>query len=251
VTTVRSARAGHVATITLDRPARHNAIDDETYDQFVQAWNEVSADDSARVVVLRGEGRSFCSGRDTAVLGERAGGESDLSFIRRHQQTRVAQLSCPKPVLAALKGYVLGGGLELALAADIRVAAPDVQLAFPEVSYGLMTDTGGSPLAAMLAGPSRAKLMLMTARRVDAATALSWGLVDEVVDAGDLDARAAELAAEIAAHPPELLAMIKQTVDGMWHGQILAAMRAELLGQAALFGGADYRARRAAWSQGE
>ena len=140
------------------------------------------------------------------------------------------------------RGVELHPGLALTLGTRRPCALARYRLgahcAFPEVSFGLMTDTEGSPLAAMLARPSRAKLMLMTARRVDAATALSWGLVDEVVDAGDLDARAAELAAEIAAHPPELLAMIKQTVHGMWYRQILAAMRAELLGQVALFGGA-------------
>jgi enoyl-CoA hydratase/carnithine racemase len=195
---LKLAVADGVATISLNRPERHNAVDDELHDGLAEVWTEVLADPAARVILLRGEGRSFCSGRDTAQLGQRTAGESDLAFIRRHQDTRVLQLASPKPVIAALRGHVLGGGLEMALAADIRIAAADVRMAFPEIGYGLMTDTGGSPLATMLAGP---------------------------VDA---------------------LAMIKQTVDGIWHGALHGALRAELLSQVALFGGTDYQARRRA-----
>jgi enoyl-CoA hydratase/carnithine racemase len=119
-------------------------------------------------------------------------------------------------------------------------------MAFPEVRYGLMSDTGGAPLATMLAGPSRAKWMLMTGKPVDAERALSWGLVDQVVSPEEVDQVAASLAREIAAGPADALAMIKQTVDGMWHGALHEAMRAELFGQVALFGGADYQERRRA-----
>jgi enoyl-CoA hydratase/carnithine racemase len=238
--------ADGVATMSLNRPERHNAVDDELHDGLAEAWAQVLADPAARVILLRGEGRSFCSGRDTTQLGQRTAGESDLAFIRRHQDTRVLQLASPKPVIAALRGHVLGGGLEMALAADIRIAATDVRMAFPEIRYGLMTDTGGAPLATMLAGPSRAKWMLMTGKPVDAARALSWGLVDEVVSPEEVDEVAAALAREIAAGPVDALAMIKQTVDGVWHGALHGALRAELLGQVALFGSADYQARRRA-----
>lgn len=240
------AVADGVATVSLNRPERHNAVDDELYEQLTSAWRQVLADPAARVILLRGEGRSFCSGRDTGQLGQRAAGEGDLEFIRKHIGTRVLQLDSHKPVIAALRGHVLGGGLELALAADIRIAAADLRMAFPEIRYGLMTDTGGSPLATMLAGPSRAKWMLMTGRPVDAERALAWGLVDEVVRPDEVDVVAAELARDIAAGPPDALAMIKQTVDGLWHGQLHAALRSELLAQVALFGGADYQARKRA-----
>ena len=238
--------AGGVATVSLNRPERHNAVDDELYEQLTTVWQQVLSDPAARVILLRGEGRSFCSGRDITQLGQRAPGESDLGFIRKHIQTRVLQLDSPKPVIAALRGTVLGGGLEMALAADIRIAADDLRMAFPEIRYGLMTDTGGSPLATMLAGPSRAKWLLMTGRKIDADRALAWGLVDEVVSPQQVDHVAAQLAQEIAAGPPDAIAMIKQTVDGLWHGALHAALRAELLGQVALFGGDDYRARKRA-----
>jgi len=245
------AVADGVATISLNRPERHNAIDDDLHDELVSVWEKVLADPAARVVLVRGEGRSFCSGRDTKQLGRRVQGESDLSFIRRHQHLRIMQLDSPKPVIAALRGNVLGAGLEMALAADIRIAGSDLRMAFPEIRYGLMVDTGGSPLATMLAGPSRAKWMLMTGKSVDADRALAWGLVDEVVAPEDVDDCAATLAREISAAPAEALAMIKQTVDGIWHGALHGALRAELLGQVALFGGEDYQARKRARLNGD
>ena len=245
MSTVEVAVADGVGTISLNRPHRHNAVDDEMYEELQRVWAVVQDDARVRVVLLRGNGRSFCSGRDTAQLGERVAGESDLSFVRRHQRSRIGQLDSPKPVVAALRGHVLGGGLEIALTADVRIAASDVRLAFPEIRYGLMTDTGGSGLATILAGPSRAKWLLMTGTPVDADRALAWGLVDEVVAPADLDDTAVRLAREIATRPEGALAMIKATVDGMWHGQVHAALRAELLGQVALFGGEDQRARKA------
>ena len=244
-TVERTTRNGE-GTISLNRPHRHNAVDDELHEELERVWAQVQSDPDVRVVVLRGNGPSFCSGRDTAQLGERVAGESDLSFVRRHQLSRIHQLESPKPVIAAVRGNALGGGLEMALAADIRIAASDVRLAFPEIRYGLMTDTGGSAFATMLAGPSRAKWLLMTGRPVDAQRALAWGLVDEVVPPEELDDTVSSLAEEIASRPPQALAMIKQTVDGMWHGQLHAALRSELLGQVALFGGEDYQERRRA-----
>jgi enoyl-CoA hydratase/carnithine racemase len=246
MSTIERSVAAGVGTLSLNRPHRHNAVDDELYEELQEVWAQLQADPAVRVVLLRGNGPSFCSGRDTAQLGERVAGESDLSFVRRHQQTRIDQLASPKPVVAALRGAVLGGGLEMALAADIRIASTDVRMAFPEIRYGLMSDTGGSGLATMLAGPSRAKLLLMTGRRIAAGQALQWGLVDEVVPPEDLDDTAAALAVEIADKPAEALAMIKATVDGMWQGQLHAALRSELLAQVALFGGEDYRARKRA-----
>jgi enoyl-CoA hydratase/carnithine racemase len=250
VSTVEWEIGNGVATISLNRPHRHNAIDDDLHDELLRVWEEAQQDPAVRVVRLRGNGPSFCSGRDTAQLGERVAGESDLSFVRRHQRSRVEQLDSPKPVIAALHGAVLGGGLEMALAADIRVAATDLRMAFPEIHYGLMSDTGGSGLATVLAGPSRAKWLLMTGRPIGAARALAWGLVDEVVAPEELDDTSAELAVELAGRAPGALAVIKATVDGMWHGQLHAALRAELLGQVALFGGEDYRARKQARIEG-
>ena len=239
-----------VRILSLNRPHRHNALDDATGDALATAFAEAAGDDAVRVILLRGEGPSFCSGRDIAQLGHRASGENDFDFVRRHQNRRLATVDCAKPVIAALKGHILGGGLELALAADIRIADDTVSMAFPEIKYGLMTDTGGSAFATVLAGPSRAKLMLMTGRRVDADRALAWGLVDEVVAPDALDETALELAREIAGRSTLAISSIKQIVNETWQDTLHSATRSELLAQIALFGSEEYaelkRARQAA-----
>lgn len=233
-----------VRLISFNRPERHNAMDDAALDQFGVALAAAAADPGADVILLRGEGPSFCSGRDTSLIdSEGAAGESggtDFEFIRRHQDHRLAQLDCVKPIVAALKGTVAGGGLEIALAADIRVAADDVRLSFPEIRYALTTDTGGSVLTTMLAGPSRAKLMLMTGRRVDAATALGWGLVDEVVPPDDLDEAALTLCREIAGHSNSAVQSSKQLVDQAWRGTVVNGIRAELHAQVAMFSSPEF-----------
>lgn len=235
-----------VATVSLNRPDRHNAVSDELFEQCTAAIDRVLADPAARVVLLRGEGRSFCSGRDTAQLGARVGGESDLSFIRRHQRPRLALLESPKPVVAALRGYVLGGGFELALSADVRVAADDTVLAMPEIRYGLVPDTGGSALLTAVAGPSRAKYLLMTGARIDAQQALAWGIVDFVVPAAEVDERARAIAAEIADKSPTALALDKQLVDQAWAGAVRAGLAQELVAQVAAFASEEYRSAKAA-----
>lgn len=240
--TVQVRDEAGVRILSLNRPERHNALDDATSDAFAVAFAEAAADEAVRVILLRGEGPSFCSGRDVSQLGHRAEDESDYTFVRRHQDRRLAMATCAKPVIAAVKGHVLGGGLEMALAADIRIAADDVSMAFPEIRYGLMTDTGGSAFATALAGPSRAKLMLMTGRRIGATQALSWGLIDEVVTPAELDDTALALATEIASRSPLALSSIKQVVDATWHDALHGAIRSELLAQVALFGSEDYLA---------
>jgi enoyl-CoA hydratase/carnithine racemase len=235
-----------VGVITLNRPDKHNALNDEMSERLHAAWQWAIDATEVRSILLRGAGRSFSSGRDTTQLGQRTAGESDFVFVRRHQDNRLQQLDCPKPVVAAVRGYALGGAFEMALAADMRICADDARMGFPEVRYGIMTDTGGAPLTTMLAGPSRAKWLLMTGDLIDASQALRWGLVDEVVTADALDETALDLALKLAAAPPLATAMIKQVVDGMWQGQMRGALRAELLAQSTLFASADYAEAKAA-----
>src|ERR1700753_2978783 len=120
-------REGGIGILTLNRPERHNALNDELGEAFQAALDAYVVDESIRCIVLRGAGPSFCSGRDTSQLGQRARNETDYNFCLRHQQGRLRQLDAPKPMIAALQGAVLGGGCEIALAADIRVAASDMK----------------------------------------------------------------------------------------------------------------------------
>jgi len=235
-------RVDGVAVISFNRPDRHNARNNAMTAAWDEALNRALADDDVRVILLRGEGKSFSSGRDVQELGKREEGESDESFIARAQARQMKVVASPKPVIAALKGYVLGGALETALACDLRVADTTVQLAFPEIRYGLVTDTGGIPFTTRLAGPSRAKYLAMTGERIGAELAQSWGLLDILVDPEDLDQRALELARTIAGFSATALTHVKNIADASVVSDIPTGMRAELNAQALLF--AERRATR-------
>lgn len=236
----------HVGVITINRPHRHNALDDDTSALFTETLQHAISSELTRAILLQGAGRSFCSGRDAAQLGQRNADESDFDFVRHHSDARVRQLACPKPMVAAINGYALGGGLELALGADVRIASTDARLGLPEVNYGLVPDTGGTQTLTSLIGPSRAKLMIIGGQPIDAATALQWGLVDQLVEPDGLHATAFEIAQRFAAAPPMAARMAKQLIDMAWASRINDGMRAELLAQVALFGSHDYAEAKAA-----
>lgn len=244
--TVLFERDNGVGVITLNRPERHNAIDDATSERYRAIVDEALEDSVTRVILLRGAGRSFCSGRDTAVLGHREGDESDYHFVLRAQQTRLKVLDSPKPFVAAVRGAAIGGGAEMALSCDIRVAASDLSLALPEINYGLLPDTGGTQYLANLVGTSRAKYMVMTGNAIDAQTALDWGAVDFVVEPDALDEVAMEIARSLAAKPPIALAMAKTMIDQSVAGRLRNGIAQELLAQTALFSTDDYAEARAA-----
>lgn len=235
-----------VGVITLNRPEVHNAMDDEAAHLYKVALDTALEDDAVRAVLLQGAGKSFCSGRDTTMLGHRARDESDYHFVLRHQQKRLAVLDSPKPFIAALKGAVIGGGCETALSCDIRVSDTTLKMALPEIHYGILPDTGGTQLMTALIGPSRTKYMVMTGERIDAQTALDWGAVDFVVAPEELDARALEIARKIAAKPPIALAMAKTMIDQSSAGAVRNGIAQELLAQTALFKTEDYAEARAA-----
>jgi enoyl-CoA hydratase len=235
-----------VGVITLNRPEVHNAMDDEAAHLYKDVLDRALDDDAVRAILLQGAGKSFCSGRDTTMLGHRARDESDYHFVLRHQQKRLAVLDSPKPFIAALKGAVIGGGCETALACDIRVSDTTLKMALPEIHYGILPDTGGTQLMTTLIGPSRTKYMVMTGERIDAQTALEWGAVDFVVAPEELDARALEIARKIAAKPPICLAMAKTMIDQGHAGAVRNGIAQELLAQTALFKTEDYAEARAA-----
>lgn len=235
-----------VGVITLNRPEVHNAMDDEAASLYKQILDAALDDDRVRAVLLQGAGKSFCSGRDTTMLGHRARDESDYHFVLRHQQKRLAVLDSPKPFIAALKGAAIGGGCETALSCDIRISDTSLKMALPEINYGILPDTGGTQLMTALIGPSRTKYMVMTGERIDAQTALEWGAVDFVVQPDELDAKALELAKKIASKPPIALAMAKTMIDQIHAGAVRNGFAQELLAQTALFKTEDYQEARAA-----
>lgn len=243
---ILSERDGSLRIITLNRPERHNAMDDDMSTLFQQLVGEALDETESNSILIRATGKSFCSGRDTNMLGQRARDESDFHFVRRHQEGRLRMQESTKPIIAALKGGAIGGGCELALAADIRISDTTLKMALPEILYGVLPDTGGTQMMTALIGPSRTKYMVMTGQKIDAATALEWGAVDFVVEPDELDARALAVARDIAAKPPINLAMAKEMINLMHGATIRTGTRAELYAQSYLFKTDDYHEARAA-----
>ncbi len=198
------------AMLTLNRPSRANAYDGELLDALERALAWACGNDAIRVVALFGRGSHFCSGADRESLEGRTFRDA-LALQSARLFDSVARF--PKPVVAALHGAVLGGGLELALACDVRVAARDAVFGFPEVGLGLIPAAGGTSRLTSLVGAGAARLLILTARRIDAAEALRLGLVGEVCEPDRLDDLALGLAREIASHDPVAVQLARAALD--------------------------------------
>jgi enoyl-CoA hydratase/carnithine racemase len=213
-----------VATITLNKPERLNALDVEMWHGIREAVEAVDEAADVRVAVLAGAGNAFCAGLDVKAGSTLSGlGVDDtparaLPLVRRHLahlQACFSRLeSCRVPVIAAIQRVCIGGGLELALCCDIRVAAEGTVFSIPEAQIGIVPDMGGTQRLPRTVGIGKAKELIYAARRIDAAEALRIGLVNAVHPAVDLAARVAELAAEIAANAPLAVQAAKQSIDG-------------------------------------
>ncbi len=211
--TVRVAIADGVARLTVDRPDARNALNRATRDDLIAALDDLEADGSdARVVVITGSDGSgaFVSGADLGELRERSAGEqrAEMAFPRVYE--RVA--NCRWPTVARVNGYALGGGCELALACDIRVASTEARLGQPEITLGMMPGGGGTQRLPRLVGPGRAAELALTGEAVDAERAAEIGLVLDAVPPEELDDRVAALADRIAAHAP---GAVEATVDAL------------------------------------
>lgn len=202
-----------VAVITIDRPAVRNAIGFATVDELEQAIGDVESSDAA-VVVLRGGGdRAFVSGGDLKELARIRSHEQAVAMAARNRAVLDRLAGLPIPVIAALNGHALGGGAEVAVAADIRIAAADITIGFTQVSLGIMPAWGGAERLCQLIGRSRAMLAVMSGNRYDAAAAERLGLVDLVVPREDFDAAWHALAIQIAASAPGASRAIKRVID--------------------------------------
>jgi 2-(1,2-epoxy-1,2-dihydrophenyl)acetyl-CoA isomerase len=208
---VETTREGAVLTIALNRPDKLNAFDGAMHAAFAAAL-KVAADAEVRAVVLTGAGRGFCVGQDLAELRE---GERDVAGLLRSRWNRhvLGLRGLEKPVLAAVNGPAAGAGLSLACACDLRVAADSAAFVPAFVNVGLVPDTGGSWLVPQLLGYARAFEWMGSGRKIGAGEALTWGLVSEVVPAGELLARTQERAAAFAALPTRALALTKRLFE--------------------------------------
>ncbi len=191
--------ADHVATITLNRPAKLNALTPDMAAALIAAVGECNTSDAVRCVVVTGAGeKAFSAGSDITTLD----GYATPWDFRNRDDYCDALRACRKPVIAAINGYALGGGLETAMAADIRIASTNARFAAPEIKLGWIGGGGMAAGLAYAAGPSNAAMMLLTGDMIDAARALAWGLVSEVTAPEALAARAREIASTIASRAP-------------------------------------------------
>lgn len=189
---------GRVGVITYNRPEKLNAMTPEMAELMVEAVARCNGDDTVRAVVLTGTGKAFCAGSDIALLDSYA---TPWDFRNRTEYCDALR-ALQKPSIAAINGYAFGGGLEMALSCDIRIAAETARMAAPEIKLGWIGGGGMTALLAHSIGPSNAAMMVMTGDPVDAERALAWGLVSEVHPAEALRARAVEIAATIAERAP-------------------------------------------------
>lgn len=212
----------HVATVTLSRADKHNALDAGMFEGLAGAAARLRDEPGVRAVVLHGEGKSFCSGLDVAsfmtgpMTVDQLMGRPNGEFANLAQRVAVDWAAVPAPVIAAIHGYCFGGGLQVALGADLRIAAPDATLSVMEIKWGLVPDMGITQTLPRLVGIDRAKELTFTGRKLTGEAAERLGLVTLLADDPLADALA--LAADIAGRSPDAIRAAKRLYDETWAG---------------------------------
>jgi len=228
---VRLDHDGAVAVITNDNPDKRNAFDDAMDQRLWEILAELRERRDVRAVVWRAEGTSFSSGRDVSAIG---GGQVDLSHheLMRRGHRGIQQLfDLDAPVLVAHRGWSIGASFQRALLCDIRVAADDARFMLPEVSHGVIPDTGGVARLFQMCGHGVASDMVLTGRPMDAAEALAHGVVSRVVAPGDLDETVLEMARRIAAAPAVTVKMARRVIAHLAEPEVRSSMAEELIAQ--------------------
>ncbi len=220
ISKVRYERTGAAAVLTIDRRERRNAVDVETAGLLLDGFREFEADDDARVLVLTGEGpEAFCAGADLKAMAE-AGPDLSSDVLdavagRPEGPMGFTRLTPSKPTVAAISGWCLAGGLELALWCDLRIATETARLGFTERRFGVPLIDGGTQRLPLVVGMGRALELILTGRVLDAAEARDWGLVNEVVAEEAHLERALEIAEGLAAFPqPTMLSDRRAAIEG-------------------------------------
>ncbi|MEO8115001.1 MAG: enoyl-CoA hydratase-related protein [Phenylobacterium sp.] len=237
-----------LAIVSLNRPDAANALNTAMGEELLAAWEALAVRPDLRCVILAGEGRHFCAGAD---LKER-NGMSDQAWAAQHAVFEAmirALLAVPAPVIAAVGGAAMGGGCEMVLACDFAYAADTARFGLPEAGLGIMPGLGGTQLLARAVGERRALELLTTTRPFTAAEALAYGVVNDVVPAGELIDRVVAVAARVAANAPLSVRALKRVVRAGHALELAVAMEIELSAYNHLFTTADRREGVAAFNE--
>jgi enoyl-CoA hydratase len=237
---VRVERDGPVAVITIDRPDKLNALNEQVRREIMEAVDELAQDDAVKVAVLHGAGeKAFVAGADVAEFADRSAVEQ--REVYKHRRVYDALADFPKPLIAAVHGYCLGGGSELALACDLRVADRTARFGQAEIRIGLIPGAGGTQRLARLVGPGQAMRIALTGDLVDAEEAHRIGLVEFLVDEGEHVDKAMEIAGRMARWSPVALRLVKRSVRHALETPLTAGLEYEKELFLAAFGSDDGR----------
>lgn len=211
--TVLLERDGDIATLKFNRPHRLNAINGELVRDLIAALRAVKRDRRAKVVIVKGEGRAFCSGDDLKEADRKRSPQQWAEFLDEIQEIGRLFLRLGKPTIAAVRGYAVGGGCEFAMNCDIRIAAEGAKFGFTETSLGAPITTAGTQLLPRLVGMGKAKEMVLVGELIEAREAEKWGLVNKVVPPEELDGAAQEMALKIASNSPLAVRLMRSALD--------------------------------------
>jgi enoyl-CoA hydratase/carnithine racemase len=237
---------GPVAPITNDNPAAHNAFDDAMDLELFDAFAELRDRPDVRAIIWRGEGKSFSSGRDVSSIGNLKVELTHHELMRRGHRGIQQIWEIDAPIIVAHKGWTMGGSFQRALLCDIRVAAEGARFRLPELTYGVIPDTGGFGTLFQIAGHGLVSDMVLTGRVLSAEEALSHGIVSRVVPADDLDTTVREMAEQIASAPAATVRMARSIIRHLAQPEIRASMDEEMIGQTYLSRSDDMAELRAA-----
>ena len=238
--TVRLEVDGPIATITNDNPDKHNAFDDDMDQKLFEALGEIRSKPEVRAVIWRGEGKSFSSGRDVAAIGTNRTELTHHQLMQRGHSGIQQVLELDVPIIVACKGWTIGGSFQRVLLCDIRIAAEGARFMLPEVTHGVIPDTGGVSRLFQMCGHGLVSDMVLTGRVLTADEALTHGVVSRVVPADELDATAREMADKIAASPPLTVKLARRVIGHLATPEVLSSMQEELLAQTVLTTSHDF-----------
>ena len=237
---------GSIATITNDNPEKHNAFDDDMDLQLFTILDQLAAMPEVRAIVWRGEGKSFSSGRDAGSIGNQKTELSHHELMRRGHRGIQRLWDIDAPVIVACKGWVMGGSFQRALLCDIRIAAEGTRFRLPELTYGVIPDTGGMGALFETCGPGIVSDLVLTGRVMPVDEAFAHGIVSRVVPADDLDATAREMAEQIVGSPQVTVKMAREVIRHLAQPQLRSSMADELIYQTFINRSDDFAELRAA-----